>query len=460
MKISVKNKEKNIFTIDVETDPGRGEEAYKKTAREFAQHMNVAGFRKGKAPINMIEAQVGVDRIKSETMNNILAEILYEAFEKEKLEVISIPTIDKVDFPDPKAVIKIQATIELVPELKLGNYKGLKTTVDVPKFEEKEYLDQTLERISSQFTSFEESDKAAEFKDEINFDFKGRLKETGETMDSLKAEGFQTIMEKGRFIEGFIEQIVGMKAGDDKEIEVTFPADYHEEKLQDKPAIFEIKIHKVSKPVAPKIDDEFAKKVGSEDLADLKKRIVDEMKQIQEYNEKTASSEDLIRQVIASTEVEVPESMINREVDAMMHQIKQQVEQSGQNWEEVKEHVDKKQEEESAIERIKRSLVISAIIKEEKLEIAQEDMTEALEKLQASGQPMMNSPEMMNNLRLQILTDKALDLVRDNATVKYNYLTEEAMAKKDSEEKPKKKSTAKKTESKAKKPAKKAATKK
>ncbi len=446
MKITLDKKEENLASITVVTEAGHGKEAYKKTAREFAQHVNVPGFRKGKAPIKMIEEQVGADRIKAETMNNLLSEVLYEAFEKEDLDVISIPNIDKVDFEDPEKEITIVATIELVPDVKLGNYKGISATINVPKFDEDDYLAKTLDRIAQQFATFEESKEACAKGDEATFDFAGKVKKTGEELDSLKAEGFQTLLEPERFVPEFVNQIVGMKAGDEKDITVTFPAEYHEERLKNEEVTFNIKMQKVGKAVLPEINDELAKKVQTEGVDDLKKRVIDEMKNIQEHNEKNASADALVKEVTELSTVDIPESMIKRETDAMLGQLKQRVQASGQKWEDIEKTIDQAEEKKIAIERIKRSLVLSAIIKKEKLEVGQEDMNEALQALQQSGQQI--NPEMLGNVRMEILSEKAIDFIRENAKLKINYVEEGHVhgpnCGHDHGEKPKKKTAAKK----------------
>lgn len=462
MKITVKKDKENLASIKVVTDPGRGKEEYKKTARKFADYVNIPGFRKGKAPIKMIEQQVGVDQIKAETMNTLLAEILYEAFEKEDLEVIAIPVIEKSDFPGPDEAITIEAKIELVPDIKLGDYKGLDAEVQVPMFNEKEYLNETLEKISKQLTTFEESDGAIEMGDEVTFDFAGKIKKTGEEMDSMKAEGFQTIIEPGRFVGDFLEQMVGMKANDEKELEVTFPDEYHEPKLKGEVTLFKVKVIKVSKPQAPKIDDELAQKVGNKDLAELKTRVIDEMTKIDENNKKSATNDVLTHMIMEKTEVDIPSSMVDREIESMQNQYKQSVERSGLKWEDVKDNFKMDEAKQSAEDRILRSLVISAIIKAEDLKVEDKELQDKFNEVASQIPPeqiqnLLNDPGFNNNIRLEVLSDKAMDIVRKESKVKYIELKEgeepKKATKKSTAKKPaaKKKTTKKKEASKAKK---------
>ena len=421
MKVTVKSKKDNISNITVKTEAGRGKEPYKKTARQFANHVNVPGFRKGKAPIKIIEDRVGKETIIAETMDKLLSELLFEAFEKEGLDVISIPSVDKVDFKDPEDAIHIEATIELVPEVKLGKYKGLKVSVNVPKFEEKEYMEQTLEKITSQFATYEESDKAIEMKDEVTFDFEAKNKETGESVESLKAEGFQTILEPSKFIGDFTNHLVGMKTGDEKEFDFTLPDEYHDEKLKGKEVVFKVKVGKVAKANIPVIDDELAKKVQAKDLEDLKSKITEEMKRIQEMNEKTASADALIDELVKGAELTVPDSMIQRELDAMLAQFKQNIEKTGQDFEDIKKGMNLDSEKDAARERITKSLVLSRVIKEEKLDITDKDLKEAALQI-PNAEHMLKNPQFLSNLKLDLLTEKAVDLIREEAKIDYKYV--------------------------------------
>lgn len=447
MKVTLEKQKDNVSKISLETEPGRAKDQYKKTVREFAKYVNIPGFRKGKAPIKMIEEQVGVEQIKSEAMNlNFLSELLYEAFQKEKIEVMSIPSIDKLEFDDPEGPVKLEATIEFFPEVKLGKYKGLKADVEIPLFKKDEYVKDTLDKIAKQYSSFEEADKAVELGDEIVFDFEGRLKESGETLDSLKATEYQAIIEPGRFIPGFAEQIAGMKKDEEKEIDVTFPEDYHSDDVKGKDAVFKIKVHKVSGQVVPAIDDELAKKVNSENLADLEKRVIEEMEKLQEQNKKMATSEALLKIIIDDSEVQISDFMVQREIESSLERVKKQYQMDDNQWKDFLEHMNKEEEGELAKERLKKSLIISEIIKVEELKVEDDEIENKLKEVFPQLPPGLKTADMeevMSKMKLDMLTDKAFDFVADAADLKYIEIKEgeETKAKKTT----KKKSTAKKS---------------
>lgn len=437
MEVKLEKKDANLATIKVETEAGRAKDEYKKVARRLGQHINIPGFRKGKAPIKMIEAQVGESNIKAETLNMyFLSELLYEAFNKEKLDVVFIPSIDKVEFDDPQAPVKIEATIELFPEVELGDYKSIDVKVDVPKFEEKEYVKDTLDKIAGQFATYEETDTAIEMKDEVVFDFAGTVLETKESLPELKADNYQIIIEPGRFVGDFLEQMVGLKVGDEKDVTVTFPEDYAFDKVKGKEVCFKVKVHKISRAKLPEMDDELAKKVGSDTLEDLKKRIVDEMNKINDNNQKSIAGEEVVKQLIEKSKFEITDAMIDRELDSSLDKVKKQYGMNDEQFEEFKKNQDLAKEKEAAKERVERSIVITAVIKKEDIKAEEAEVTEKMNEILMQLGPQANNIDLnqfSNNISMEVTTNKVVEFLIDNAKVNYNFITEEEAKKKDKE---------------------------
>ena len=320
MQVTVTDKdENNIATISFETEAGIAKDAYSKTLKGLAKDLTIKGFRKGKAPTKVVEDHFGAERVRAETVNNqFLSSLFDKVFKEQDLNVVNIPQVSKVEFDSPEAAIKVEAKIELFPEVTMADYAKFKLTVDVPKIDiDAQYAD-TLKRLTSQQAAYTESDKAIEISDEIILDFDGSFKNDAgefEPKDGMKAEGFQTIVEPGRFIDNFLEQTVGMKAGDEKEIDVKFPDQYHDPELASRDAKFKVKIQKVSKAAAPEMNDDFAKNFGIETMDELSTKITEEVTKLSEQTRKGITSEAIITELHAQSTVNISEAMVSRELE-------------------------------------------------------------------------------------------------------------------------------------------------
>ncbi len=428
MQVTITNKdENNIVTLSLETEPGRAKDAYSKTLKRLGNNLTIKGFRKGKAPTKVVETHFGVEQIKAETISNeFLSELLDEAFKLKDLNVVHIPNIEKVEFDDPEASVKIEAKIELFPEVTLADYKKLKLKVDVPKLNIEEQCKSTLDRLLLQHSKYEESNSAIELGDEIVFDFDGSYKKDDgsyEPKPGMKAEGFQTIVEPGRFIDNFLEQTVGMKAGDAKDIDVKFPEAYHDIDLAGRDARFHVKIHKVSKPKKPELNDEFAKLLNIDSFAELQKRIKDEITQINEQTRKGIVSEAIVTEIHSQSPVKLSEAMVTRELENDLATL-----QYRNHWndEQIKEYInnmDRAQELERAKNKLEKSVIITSIIKKESLQVGEEEIRAELGKLNLPPDFDMSKLDMgalINRMNLDLLTQKAIDLLISNADIEYN----------------------------------------
>lgn len=433
MEISISERdENNIATISIETEAGRAKDAYKETARHIGKDITIPGFRKGKAPIKVIETHVGEDRLRAETMNHFfLSELLYEAFREKDLDVVYIYGVNSLTFNHPDEAVKIEAQIELYPEVKLGDYENLEVEVEVPKFSEDKFVDETLSKIAKQNSVYEESEEAIEMGDEILFNYDGKYLENPEkaedeeswkSLEGMKAEDFQTIVEPGRFIENFLEQTVGMKKDEEKEIEVEFPETYHMETLQSKKAKFKVKINKVSKAKNPEINDDLAIKAGAKSLEDLKNKIVEEMKKIDESNRKSSAGEALLSKLLEASELKVSDSMVRREVESTHKNLQRMYGWDDETLSKIRETLDMENEKNIAKDRLLKSVLITTIIRKEKLEVSEEEMKNSLARL--AEDPRMHIDEknlqsVKNKINMDLLTNKAVELLIEKAKITY-----------------------------------------
>ena len=427
MQITITERdENNIVTLTLETEPGHAKEAYSKTLRRLGENLNIKGFRKGKAPTKVVEEHYGAAAVRAQTLDNsFLSKLLDDAFKKQDLSVVNISTVEKVEFDSPDSKIIVQAQVELFPEVTLPDYKKLKLTVEIPKVDEKKQFAETLERVRNNNSQYEESSEAISMGDEIVFDFDGSYKAEDGTWTpkpGMKAEGFQTVVETGRFINNFLEQLVGMKAGESKEIEVEFPADYHDPDLNGKAAKFAIKIQKVSKANLPEVNDEFAKKLGHDNVAALEKKIQDEIAKYNENIKRNAAVQAILTELRAKAKMQVSTAMVERELNHDLQTLKQRNGWDDKKFAEFKDTINMESELAQAREKLERSVIMTTIIKQEKLEATQEDLQEAFAKLNIPPDfdtSKIDMSALVNQLNLDILTNKAMDLLIEAAKIQY-----------------------------------------
>lgn len=428
--------ENNIIDVSFETEPGRASEDYKKTLRRVGGNISIKGFRKGKAPLKVIEEYVGAEQVKAETLNNtFISKLFEEVFQQEDMNVVHISNIEKVEFDDPDESIKVEAKVELFPEVNLPKYEEIKLSVTVPKFDIEEQEKETLERILDNNSVFEESEEPIEMKDEIIFDFDGSYQnEEGEWIPKagMKAEKYQIIVEPGRFIENFLEQMVGMKVDEEKELDVTFPEGYHDPDLDGKPAKFKVKVHKISKPKKPELDDELAKKMNFDDVKTLKEKVREEIEKNAEDTRRSITSEAVIKELVDRVEVQLSKSMIEREVD---HDLALLQKQNGWDDDKLKQYISElnmEDEEKAAADKLKRSVIVTTVIKEEKLEASPEDVQAEFAKYNFPpdfDMSKVNVPAVVQRLNLDILSRKAIETIAEKADIQYDELSPEEFEK-------------------------------
>lgn len=427
MQVTITEKdENNIVTVTLETIPGRAKEAYSKTLRRLGNNLSIKGFRKGKAPVKVVEGHFGPEQIRSETISNeFLSELLQEAFKTKDLNVVHIPNIERVEFDNPEATVTIEAKVELFPDVTLADYKKLKLTVEVPRVDIDAQCKSTLDRLMLQQSTYQESDSAVEMGDEIVLDFDGQYKKDDgsfEPKPGMKAEGYQTIVEPGRFIDNFLEQTVGMKAGESKDILVKFPEAYHDMDLAGKDAKFAVKIQKVSKPQKPELNDDFAKSFNIDTIDELQKRIREEITNVSEQTRKGIVSEAIITEVHAHSKVKLSEAMVERELENDLATLQYRNHWNDKQIQDYIQNMDRPAELAQARKKLEKSILITSIIRDEKIEVTEEEVRAELGKLNLPPDFDMAKLDMgalINRINLDLLTQKAIDLLISNADIEY-----------------------------------------
>lgn len=429
MKTTVEKLENNMVKVDIEIDAQTAEKEYNKACKRLAQRVNIPGFRKGKAPKAILEKNIGEEAIKHDVMDSLLPSAFAQAIKENDLNIITEPAVESYDFEIGKPV-KIVAKMELKPEVKFEQYKDLEVEVEEFKTAE-DAMEKEIEELTEKFTTLQTvSDRESTDKDVVMMDFEGSV--DGNLIDGGSAKNYMLDLEHSNFIPGFAEQLVGHKTGDEFTIDVTFPENYHDEKLNGKPAQFKIKINEIKEKIKPELNNELAKKVGNF-------KSVDELKaDIQKYLDNTAKVENdkrsankLFETIMEKMSVEVQPSMVEREKQALLIDFKQKVAQSGVNWDDVMkndgpEKIDEELKTE-ALNRIKNSLMMSEIAKLENIQVTPQDLEQKIGELAMMYQTdkgtifkeIARNTAMIQSLSQQALTQKVTKFLLENNKIKF-----------------------------------------
>lgn len=449
--MSAKLVKKEGYTVDFEitVSPEKFEEGMQKSYIKNRKQIMIHGFRKGKAPRKFIEKLYGEAIFYEDAVNELLPEVYPEAVEELKLDPVSRPEIDIKEIGTGKDLV-LTVKVDVTPEVKLPEYKGIKvekTVYTVTDDEVDAELKQMQERNARMITV---EDRNAENGDIANIDYEGSV--DGVPFDGGKAEGHDLELGSGSFIPGFEEQVVGMKTGEEKDISVKFPEEYHAEDLKGKDAIFKIKLNKIQKKEVPKLDDEFAKDVSEFDtLKELKEDI---QKKAQERKDRQSENElenKVVEEIVNGMEVDVPPAMIEDRTRSLIQDFDMQLRQQGMSLDLYAKYTgmtpDSLQEnfKGQAETSVKSSLALDEIAKAEKIEATDEEVEEELKKLaEAYNMELDKIKEIMksqmDSFKAECVTRKTVKFLVDNAKVKEVKPEEKKAAKKPAA----KKTTAKK----------------
>ena len=432
MNTTIEKQPENVVKVDIEIPAKDAVNYYNDAAKRLAQYVNIPGFRKGKAPRNIVEQNIGEERIKHEALENALPRIFSQVIKENDFDVVAQPYVESYDFKIGED-LKIVAKLELRPEVTLGQYKGLTIDVDAYKTEE-DALQKSIDGLLQQHaTTLVVTDRKTKDTDTIVFDFDGYS--NGEKIEHGDAKNYTLDLAHSSFIPGFAEQLVDRALGEEFEINVTFPEEYHEKKLAGQPATFKCKIHEIKAKVLPELTDEFAQKVGPFKSVDELKADIQKYLDTQKADiDRTNSEKAIFEKVTSEAKVEIQQSMIDREADQLVAEYKQKLEMQGFTWDQAVEaqgydEIMNSLKEDAAV-RVKNSLVIDKIAKEENITVSQADFGAKLSELSQMYQidtPTMikqlsQTPGVFNALSQQALNEKVTQFLAANNTVNLKYL--------------------------------------
>ena len=378
VKVTLEKKEKNQVLLEVEVETQRFEAAYDKAYKKVAQQVNIPGFRKGKAPRPVVERHVGPEYLKQEALEVLIPEVYSSAVEQEKLEPIAEPRFELVKAEKNEPVV-FKATVEVRPEVKLGQYTEIEIG-HAPVEVTEEQVTERIDAIRRSRAQLETVDRAVEMGDTATVDFTGKIDDVA--FEGGSATDYPVEVAEGRFIPGFVEAMVGMKAGESKVADLKFPEDYPTTDLAGKDVKFEIAVKEVKHRALPELNDELAKAVGADSVDALKSRIREQLSQEGEETREFELRKQLLEKVVANSEMEVPESMIEREVNFLLNQYANNLAQQGIDPNRVftQENIQQWRENsrEEATKRIRTSLTLGQIARQEGIEPTGEEIEDAI----------------------------------------------------------------------------------
>jgi trigger factor len=421
------SKDKNVVKFNMEISAEEFEagivKAYQKEKGKFV----VDGFRKGKVPRKIIEARFGEDVFFEEAINLILQEEYPKAVDELGLAVINRPDLD-IDGIKKGEGFVVNVTVEVYPEIEVKDYKG----VEIEKISEEldeDAVQKELEALQKRNARLVSVDREAQDGDTVIIDYAGFVGE--DQFEGGTAENYSLKLGSGAFIPGFEEQLIGKKAGEEAEVKVTFPEEYHAPDLAGKEAVFKCKVHEVKAEELPKLDDDFASDVSEFDTLDEFKKDLQE--KLEESAKKTAvqrMQDAAVRAVVDANDFDIPEVIVDDEIQAMIRDFDRQLSYQGLNIQQFMQFSGKEMEEikkefkEDAEKRAKTKMVIEAVAKKENFEVTDEEIEEDLQKMaDLYKMELSKIKEILGDSHkeatiMELKMRKAVDFIYDNAVVK------------------------------------------
>ena len=417
-----KTKNANEIKMEITIEAEKFENAIKKVYFKNAKYFNIPGFRKGKAPQNIVEKYYGKEIFYEDAFNEIAGEEYANAVEENKLEVVSKPQIDIVTMEKGQDLV-FTATVATKPEVELGKYKG----IEIEKIEynvEDSDIENNLKQMQEKNSRVISVETPVEKGNIAVIDFEGFV--DGKAFEGGKGENYSLEIGSGSFIPGFEDQVIGMKIDEEKDINVKFPDEYFSKDLAGKDATFKVKVHEIKKKEVPELDDEFAKDVSDFDtLKELKDSIKERLEKDNEQKAKYEKEDAIMKVITEGMKVDIPAGMIEAEVDNMVKDMEQRMSYQGLKLEQYLKMLNKteaefkKDYEPQAIQAIKSRLALEAIIKAEKLEVTEKEIKEKLEEMAKNygktAEELEKNESIKEYIKQGIENEKAISFLVENA---------------------------------------------
>ena len=425
MNVKTEDLGKNSYKLTVEVDADVFAKAYEQSYQKNKNRVQIQGFRKGKAPLALIEKVYGPEIFYEDAADIVINDTYSQAAEESGLDIVSRPEVDFDQIEKGKNFI-YTATVAVKPDVKLGSYKGIEVAKQVVEVTDAE-VDAEVDKLRDQNArSITIEDQPVQDKDIIKLDYEGSV--DGVPFEGGKAENAELVIGSHTFIDNFEEQLIGMNIGDEKEINVTFPEEYHAENLKGKAAVFKCKINAITRKELPEADDEFAQEVSEFDtLAEFKEDMKKKLLESKQKETDRIIEDEAIEKLIQSSEMDVPDGMVDNEARHLAEDFAQRIQGQGMPFEQYLKYtgMDAKmfinQMKPQALKRIQSRLVLEAVVKAENIEITPEEVD--MEFTTLSEQYKMEKDKIkemivgkeLDNFKMDIAVGKAATLVRENA---------------------------------------------
>lgn len=421
MSVTVENLEKNMAKLTIEIPVEEVAKAEQRAYNKSKHQINVPGFRKGKAPRNIVEKIYGADIFMEDAVNDLLPTAYEEAVKESGLEIVSRPQIDYVQVEHGQPLI-VTATVAVKPEVKLGKYKGLKLDLTAPEVTEEDILAELKREQEKNATMKDVEDRPVQEGDTVTLDYAGSI--DGVPFEGGTAEEQELTIGSGHFIPGFEDHMIGMEIGEERDLHVTFPEEYGAKELAGKEAVFHVKVHAISEKELPELNDEFASEVSEFETLEAYKE--DIRTKLQERKEKAFVQEKenaALEAAVKNAEMEIPQAMIDSQAEDMVNEFGERLQMQGMRLEQylqftgmsMSQIVD--QYKDQAKKRIEGRLVLEAIVEAEKIEINDEDREKGYQELaerygmEADKVKDFFDEESLSGYDKDLATQKALDLL-------------------------------------------------
>lgn len=425
MSLTVENLEKNMAKLTIEVPAEKFTEALKEAYQKQKKNISVPGFRKGKVPQAYLEKMYGAELFYEDAANIIIPDAYADEVENSDLEIVSQPKIDVTQCEKGKSFI-FTAEVALKPDVTLGEYKGI--TVDKIPVEvtEEDILAEIKKDQEQNARTITIEDRPVEMDDEVTIDFDGYV--DGEQFEGGFAEDYPLTIGSHSFIDNFEDQLVGKSIGDEVEVNVTFPENYHAAELASKPALFKVKIKAIKRKEYPELDDEFVQDVSEFETVDAYKEDIKARLTVKKESEAKQQKEDaVVDKIIENATMDIPEAMVEQQQNQMLQEYAQQLSYQGLSLEQYMQFtgmtpdVMKEQIKPQALKRIQSRLVLEAVVAAEGIVVSDEQFDEEIKKMAETYQMEEDKlKELMGerekeSITLDIAVQKAVELVVDEA---------------------------------------------
>lgn len=437
MKVTQEKLPASQIGLEIEISAEASQKAYEKIVKELARTTNLPGFRKGKVPRQVLIQRLGAQRVKAAALEEIVQKSLEEAIEQESLEILGNHQL-RTSFEEllerykPGEPLTFSASVDVSPSLELGEeYQNLSVKAEETTYDSAQVEDFIEQRRKEQATLVPVEERPAQMGDVVVVDYQGKYgpdvegKEAGAEIPSTAAQDFQVELEEGRFIPGMVEGIVGMTAEESKDLNLTFPEDYPQEELAGVAVVFNIKLKEIKEKELPEIDDDFAQEVSEfETMAELRESLESQFKEKAAKDTKNSIHQVIIEQLLEKLgeAIEIPETMVQEEVDAMLTQSAMQMQQMGIDFRQLftKDNIPQMRERSrpEATNRLKQKLILREINKKEAIEVPQNEIDAKVKEIREQLQERDLDLARLKAMVVEDLREeKTLDWLQERANV-------------------------------------------